>query len=122
MSTLVDVEGRALLYVKGASEIILGACTHVLRNEGSCERMSGEERITFERLIHSYAQEGYRTLCLAYKDLSREEAAQNWEDVPSPDMSDLTLVGIVGIADPVRPEVPQAVAQCQRSGIVVRMV
>jgi P-type E1-E2 ATPase len=37
-------------------------------------------------------------------------------------MNDLTFIGIAGIKDPVRPDVPSAIKQCYRSGIIVRMV
>jgi Ca2+-transporting ATPase len=126
MSTLVQLDGsgdgRAVLYVKGASEIILASCSHALRADGQVAIINQDERKKFDSLILSYAREGFRTLCLAYREMTPEQAAQNWEDAPSPDSSHLTLVGIVGIADPIRPEVPDAVATCQRSGITVRMV
>lgn len=45
----------------------------------------------------------------------------NWEDEEMI-QNDMTLLAIVGIQDPVRPEVPDAIAKCQRAGITVRMV
>lgn len=53
-------------------------------------------------------------VCLAEKE-------PNWDDEDSI-LNDLTCIGIVGIEDPVRPEVPPAIRQCQNAGITVRMV
>ncbi|POM65809.1 Calcium-translocating P-type ATPase, PMCA-type [Phytophthora palmivora] len=72
-------------------------------------------------VIEKYASQGYRTLCLSYRDLDvPAEDLNNWvdEDVEK----DLTCVAIVGIKDPVRPEVPGAIQHCKRAGITVRMV
>lgn len=57
-----------------------------------------------------------RTICLAYVDFHEE---RNWDEPPS---GGFTCISIVGIRDPLRPEVPGAVATCQRAGITVRMV
>ena len=53
---------------------------------------------------------------MAYSDIHDEP---NWDNPPEDNM---TLVALVGIRDPLRPEVPGAVATCQRAGITVRMV
>lgn len=73
-----------------------------------------------------------RTICLAYKDyVSSSSGAQenekvyadviDWENEDAI-VDELTAVAIVGIKDPVRPEVPDAILKCQRAGITVRMV
>lgn len=65
-----------------------------------------------------YPLAGLRTICIAFADHQAYEDA--WADHP-PEF-DLICIALVGIKDPVRKEVPAAVAQCQRAGIVVRMV
>lgn len=65
-----------------------------------------------------YNISGLRTICIAFADHQAYEDA--WADHP-PEF-DLICIALVGIKDPVRREVPHAVAQCQRAGIVVRMV
>ena len=65
-----------------------------------------------------------RTLALAYKDINEktyEKQIENNSESPQLE-TDLILIGIVGIKDPVRPEVPKAIQKCKESGIVVRMV
>ena len=67
----------------------------------------------------------YRMIALAYRDVSLPSEALN-DYVASLDPADLesglTLVGMVGIEDPLRPEVPSAIQDCHRAGISVRML
>ena len=65
------------------------------------------------------SSQGLRTLCLAYNDY--DSAQGDWSDHDALD-SRLTLMALTGIEDPVRPEVPVAVANCRSAGITVRMV
>lgn len=89
-----------------------------------------------ERLLHQVIEpmacDGLRTISIAYRDFVRGKPAFNevslspgeepdWEDEASI-VSNLTCLCVVGIEDPVRPEVPDAIEKCQRAGITVRMV
>ncbi|TMS39298.1 hypothetical protein L596_005846 [Steinernema carpocapsae] len=76
------------------------------------------------------ASDGLRTIALAYKDYVPGNAQENqinfagevdWDNEDAV-VNDLTAICIVGIQDPVRPEVPEAIRKCQRAGITVRMV
>jgi Ca2+-transporting ATPase len=73
-------------------------------------------------IISSFANAALRTLCFAYRELSSIEAADMSSEyikaVGMPD-KDLICVAIVGIKDPCRPGVPEAVARCQQAGIKV---
>jgi Ca2+ transporting ATPase len=73
----------------------------------------------YHSVIEPMAKEALRTICIAYKDITEEAPA--WEDEDHI-VSDLTCICIVGIEDPVRDEVPDAIRMCQRAGITVRMV
>ena len=79
--------------------------------------MNENVRDEISKLINKYATDALRTISMAYIDLPEESL--NLEEAPE---NDLIFVGIVGIQDPVRPEVPDAVKACQRAGIRVRMV
>lgn len=103
------------MYTKGASEIILGRCSTMLDENGNVVPLPQNQLKQMETYIDSVASKGLRTLTLAYKDLEHHD----YEDAPEENM---TLVAILGFMDPVRPGVPDAVASCQRAGIVVRMV
>uniref|UniRef100_A0A1I7YE08 Cation_ATPase_N domain-containing protein n=1 Tax=Steinernema glaseri TaxID=37863 RepID=A0A1I7YE08_9BILA len=81
-------------------------------------------------VIEPMASDGLRTIGLAYKDFAPENAAENevlitgeinWDDEESI-REGMTAIAVVGIQDPVRPEVPEAIAKCQRAGITIRMV
>jgi Ca2+ transporting ATPase len=83
-----------------------------------------------KEVIEPMAQDGLRTISVAYKDYVLGRGSENDVSVSAePDweneneiVSNLTCLCVVGIEDPVRPEVPDAIKKCQRAGIVVRMV
>jgi Ca2+-transporting ATPase len=103
------------LYCKGASEIILARCTTQLDEHGNVVPLHPTQLSAMEKYIDSMAEKGLRTLTLAYKDIDHAD----YEEAPETQM---TLIAILGIMDPVRQGVPEAVRSCQRAGIVVRMV
>src|SRR5690606_22443585 len=111
--------GGFRLYCKGAAEVVLKDCASQLLPDGSVVPLSDAERTRTAETIDQMADNGLRTLTLAFRDFATDE---QWdESSPAPDDADLVLVGVVGIKDPVRPEVPGAVATCRRAGITVRM-
>jgi len=104
-------------YVKGASEVILAQCTQAIKPDGSIGKLDKKLKKSAEEHIKEMASSGLRTLCLASLSLDKE---LNWEEEQP--MSGLVLQAIVGIKDPVRKEVPEAVKACQEAGVKVRMV
>ena len=115
-SVVIAFKDAARLYTKGAAEIVLGHCTRYSESQGVLD-MTPEKRGEMEAVIHGYASRGLRTICLAHRDL--DPSAVLPDDPPE---TDLILDCVVGIMDPVRPEVPDAVALCEAAGITVRMV
>ncbi|EFN50910.1 hypothetical protein CHLNCDRAFT_59377 [Chlorella variabilis] len=81
-----------------------------------------EMREELYRIVTEMASTGLRTLCLAYTDYAKEDPSRPADYFEQPHEENLTALCIVGIKDPVRKEVPDAVATCQRAGITVRMV
>lgn len=135
MSTiLVNIEDNEhgydkRLVVKGASEIILDLCDNYMDTNGEKQPLDDEKRQEIrENVIEVYAKNALRTITMAYKDLQEEEGGihhnQEAEDGINNEveMGGLTCIAIFGIADVIRPEVPEAVATCQKAGIRVRMV
>eukprot|EP00033_Pygsuia_biforma_P001600 GCRY01001801.1.p1 GENE.GCRY01001801.1~~GCRY01001801.1.p1 ORF type:complete len:1034 (+),score=309.33 GCRY01001801.1:1287-4388(+) len=122
MSTIVKLdteEGtKYRVYCKGASEIILDRCSHYLNQHGETVALNPQKRTEFKGQITSMASKALRTLCLAYSDYGAE---MDWNDSDTLE-NKLVCIGIVGILDPVRPEVPEAVRMCQKAGVFVRMV
>ncbi|MEA1888612.1 MAG: HAD-IC family P-type ATPase [Pseudomonadota bacterium] len=100
-----------IAYVKGAPEVIIERCTQIL--DGTQERsMSDEDRNAASTAYQRLAETGLRTLALARRKLPQGIALD--EDQVE---RELTLLGIVGIIDPPRPEVPEAVRLAQSAGI-----
>ncbi|KAL3146758.1 hypothetical protein ABBQ38_014742 [Trebouxia sp. C0009 RCD-2024] len=103
------------LYNKGAAELVLERCSACVDADGRVAKLSANKRDELGGVIRGMADKGLRTICLAYRDFEGEVPEE------SPD-EDLIACCIVGIKDPVRKEVPEAVATCHRAGILVRMV
>ncbi|XP_029292014.1 plasma membrane calcium-transporting ATPase 3b isoform X2 [Cottoperca gobio] len=122
MCTVIKMpDGSFRLYSKGASEIMLKKCSSILEANGEPRTFRPRDRDEMvKQVIEPMACEGLRTICIAYRDLPSipEPDWENEADI----VTDLTCITVVGIEDPVRPEVPEAIRKCQRAGITVRMV
>eukprot|EP00644_Phytophthora_capsici_P007771 jgi/Phyca11/126140/e_gw1.61.140.1 len=109
-------------YTKGAPELVLACCSQLQTRSGSTIPLTNDRRQWLQQnVLAAYQKRGYRTLCLAYRDSKWSD-----EDVDSASPEDLeqqlVCLALVAIADPLRPGTRQAVASCQKAGIVVRMV
>jgi Ca2+-transporting ATPase len=133
MGVVVQLDnGRARLYVKGASEIVLEKCTQILRDPSSglaSATLTEDNRETIKQLIETYARNSLRTIGLIYRDFdrwppkpTRRMGAEKDEIVFEDICRNMIFAGLVGIKDPLRPGVPEAVRICQKAGVVVRMV
>ncbi|XP_042195743.1 plasma membrane calcium-transporting ATPase 2 isoform X2 [Callorhinchus milii] len=122
MSTVIKMQdGSFRMYSKGASEIVLKKCSRVLNLAGEPRLFRPRDRDEMvKQVIEPMACDGLRTICIAYRDFA-ETPEPEWE-VENNILTDLTCIAVVGIEDPVRPEVPEAIRKCQRAGITVRMV
>ncbi|XP_034724792.1 plasma membrane calcium-transporting ATPase 2 isoform X2 [Etheostoma cragini] len=122
MSTVIKLsDGNFRMYSKGASEIVLKKCNHILNEVGEPRVFRPRDKDEMvKKVIEPMACEGLRTICVAYRDFSGDPEP-NWDDETSI-LNNLTAICVVGIEDPVRPEVPDAILKCQRAGITVRMV
>ncbi len=119
MATLVHspLIGKKILYVKGAPEIVLGKCKDVLLDGKRVDAV--EYRSTVEAQLLNYQNMAMRTLGFAYKIVDDTEPADCVALVAE---NDLSFLGVVAISDPIRPDVPAAVAKCQSAGIGVKIV
>jgi P-type Ca2+ transporter type 2C len=97
-------------FIKGAAEILLGLCTNIMMPDGTVVPLTPAIMAEYHGHIKAFAGEALRTISCAFKNGSEEE------------YSGFTLTGIFGILDPIRAEVPKAVSDCQKAGVVVRMV
>uniref|UniRef100_A0A8C4YEJ0 Calcium-transporting ATPase n=1 Tax=Gopherus evgoodei TaxID=1825980 RepID=A0A8C4YEJ0_9SAUR len=122
MSTVVKMpDGSFRMYSKGASEIVLKKCSRIINATGEIRVFRPRDRDEMvKKVIEPMACDGLRTICIAYRDFS-SNPEPDW-DSENDILTDLTCICVVGIEDPVRPEVPEAIRKCQRAGITVRMV
>jgi P-type Ca2+ transporter type 2B len=108
-------------------------CAFIYGADGRLEKFTREHQDRLVRdVIEPMACDGLRTIAIAYRDFVtgpgkaeinqvRCDSEPNWDDEDNI-INNLTCLCIVGIEDPVRPEVPDAIRKCQRAGITVRMV
>ena len=119
MATLVRSAckpGRRLLYVKGAPEVVMRYCTSAVAPDGKVVDMA-LQREGVEQRLRQYQAQAMRTLAFAYKEVDEAGAA-----TCEAQLERLILWGVVAISDPIRPEVPAAVARCREAGIEVKIV
>ncbi|XP_029006138.1 plasma membrane calcium-transporting ATPase 1-like isoform X1 [Betta splendens] len=123
MSTVLkNADGGFRMYSKGASEIILRKCSRILDAQGQPRTFKPKDRDEMVRkVIEPMACDGLRTICVAYREFPVEAGEPDWDN-ENEILNELTCIAVVGIEDPVRPEVPEAIAKCRRAGITVRMV
>jgi Ca2+-transporting ATPase len=124
--------GHHRLFVKGASEILLGQCTKMLQDptqdELTAAGLGKEDREACSDTIQAYAAQSLRTIGSSYRDFESwpPAGAANSQDPSQADFSlvheDMTLIGIYGIKDPLRPSTIDAIKDCRKAGVVVRMV
>lgn len=119
MATIVDspLIGQRVLYVKGAPEIVLSKCAVVQTGEGM--QAASEEKDKIDAQLLQYQNMAMRTLGFAYKILDASAKDIEVEDLAE---GDLIFLGITAISDPVREDVPAAVAKCLNAGIDVKIV
>lgn len=109
--------GKCRCHCKGAAEIILQTCDKVLDSTGQAVPLDEISINHLKNVIESFASEALRTLCLVYVDLENKFSPN--DQIPE---NGYTCIAIVGIKDPVRPGVKDAVQTCKSAGITVLMV
>ncbi|AUI80257.1 cation-translocating P-type ATPase [Lactiplantibacillus pentosus] len=118
MSTVHPLEdGRFLVAVKGAPDELLKRVTQVETN-GEVEPLTKTSRDQILSVNHELATQALRVLAFAYKIVTSVPATVNSDTLEN----DLIFAGMVGMIDPERPEVEQAVAEAKSAGIRPLMI
>lgn len=115
MSIVERNDDGLIAFTKGAPDVLLERCSYI--KEGHARRrITAADHVRIEEALHRFASQGLRTLAIAEHPLAGLEL-----DVETVE-SELTLLGIVGMLDPPRPQVPAAVAMAKRAGIRIVMI
>ncbi len=116
MTTIHAIEGERVAFMKGGTDVVLGLCVRA-QIRGQIVEMTDELREQLHTANAELAAGGFRTLAFAYRELAASEPDEG-EELER----DMTYVGILGLLDPPRTEVPDAIAECHKAGIKVAMV
>lgn len=106
MSVMVPYYGKKRVITKGATEILLKKCTHIIEN-GIMTELSESKRRNILAKVRSMGEKALRVIAVAYKDTLNTHISENG----------LVFTGLIGMMDPPRPEVRRAVGECIRAGI-----
>lgn len=109
MSTLNEHKNKNTLYTKGGIDNVLEICSKILI-DGQEVEMTLKDKHNILKANEEMASNALRVLAFAYKEISSNENKEKWE-------SNLVFVGLVGMIDPPRPEVKEAIEKCKIAGI-----
>lgn len=112
MSTVHSKDGAYIQYTKGAPDEVLKRCTKILK-DGKVRDITEADRTEILKKNKEYADRALRVLACSFKELSEIPADQSPEALEK----DLVFCGLVGMIDPVRPEVKAAIEECRTAGI-----
>ena len=117
MSTIHPSEGGYVQYTKGAPDVILKRCTHILSG-GSAVPLTEELRAKAAAENHRMANQALRVLGAAFR--TDEAMPQTLSSAERE--NGMTFLGMVGMIDPVRPDAADAIRECHSAGIRVNMI
>ena len=124
MSTLIRDGKQGIFLLKGASEFVAASCKNIINlQDGQLIDIDEGMKKEIAEAIKTMAKQSLRTIGIAFKYVDQVNTTDKDKfGVLNDETSGFTLVGICGIKDIIRPEVPHAVAQCALAGIQVKMV
>ena len=116
MTTIHSVEGKRIAYMKGAPETVLARCSQIFL-DGKVQLLTKEIREKHHKITEVMSLQALRNLGFAYKELPRR--SEKFDDKME---TDFVFVGVMGMIDPPRPEVKDAIGICKSAGIRVVMI
>src|SRR3989338_5440456 len=111
MITINKSSSGTMAFMKGAPELVLDTCDHFMM-KGKIQKLTPHQKAQMVRGYKALASKGERVLAFAFKETKSSGVREDH----------FTLVGLVGMIDPPRPEVREAIAKCQSAGIRVMMI
>ncbi|MCL2852475.1 MAG: cation-translocating P-type ATPase [Defluviitaleaceae bacterium] len=124
MTTVHFNDGRVIQFTKGAPDEVLAVCERILI-DGEEFEITDEDRAAISERTQAFAGRGMRVLAAAFKEYDDEfpeDIEAKLESGTETIESGLTFIGLVGMIDPIRPEVAEAIAKCRAAGITPVMI
>ena len=141
MTTIYRDGNNLYIFSKGAPEYMLDSCSFFYAKDGNIVPITPKFRDIVKAIVSQLANKSLRTLIIAYKHFpedhptvrkqlsvlkssksSRRESDRKENPIFNENPKELVLIAIVGIKDPLREGIREAVAQCQTAGVTVRML
>jgi magnesium-transporting ATPase (P-type) len=110
-----DHAGHGFVHVKGAPEAVLAMCANQRAGDDGVAPLDPQY---WQTSVEALASDGQRVIAVASRIMRQHETVLNTSDLEG----HLTFIGLVGLIDPPRPEAVEAVAECHRAGIRVKMI
>ena len=114
MTVMAEYQGHPIIVTKGAPEIVLDLCS-AWEAAGGQRQISARDRRSIVRAYSDMAERGYRVLAVATGEGAPDQPLEGQE-------RDLILKGMIGLVDPPRPEVKEAISTCRKAGLVPIMI
>ncbi len=114
MSTFHTIDGKTIMYIKGAPDELLRRCVSIELN-GTVQSLSEEKRKEILATNQQFAESALRVIGAAYREMDKVDTSFESEN-------DLTFIGLVGMIDPPREEAKDAISVCKKAGIQVKMI
>ena len=111
-------DNQPVAFTKGAPDILVERCTHIMRSDGTVVPISPEDVQTIMAENEALAKQAYRVLAMAFKIIP--DIPEN--PTPEQDEKDLVFCGLVGMIDPPRSEAIEAIRTCKSAGIRAVMI
>ncbi|KAK5143256.1 hypothetical protein LTR04_001945 [Oleoguttula sp. CCFEE 6159] len=121
-------EDGTILTIKGAPDILIDRCSRFINSAGTIQALQDEDRNVIEEIKNQWSAQGERVILLARKELPTHlssipiHSRKFEQEIMAQATTSLTLIGLVGIVDPPREEIPEVVRTLRGAGIKVHMV
>ena len=122
MTTIYQDGKNVYVCTKGAPEYLMHNCTQFIDSEGRVSKINSGYEKNLKETMSKFAQESLRTLLLCYKEIEGFKEEEGVESKREDYENELIIIGMVGIKDPLRDGIAEAVEKCRIAGVTVRMV
>ncbi|MFV0381587.1 MAG: calcium-translocating P-type ATPase, PMCA-type [Breznakia sp.] len=116
MTTINEIDGELVVFCKGGVDEILAVSTHY-GVDGKAIVLNDKHKVRIQEANEEMAKKALRVLAIAKKTIKK-----NYANGDASAEADLTFIGLIGMIDPPRPEVIEAIATCKKSGIRTVMI